>query len=97
MWVRMTYFRMDLANIEAARTFYNGEEISGVMRRQPGYRFNYLLESVDAPGEAISVSAWDSREAAEAYERSGVYEELIGRFGEYYVQPPELRNYEIPE
>jgi len=97
MWVRMTYFRMDLANIEAARAFYNGEEISGVMRQQPGYRFNYLLESVDVLGEAISVSAWDTREAAEAYERSGVYEEMLGRFGEYYLQPPELRSYKVPE
>jgi heme-degrading monooxygenase HmoA len=97
MWVRMTYFRMDLANSQAARAFYNGEEMSGVIRQQPGYRFNYLLESVDDPGEAISITAWDSREAAEAYERSGVYEEMLGRFGEYYVQPPVLRSYEVPE
>ena len=87
MWVRMTYFRMDLANSQAARAFYNGEDISGMIRQQPGYRFNYLLESVDDPGEAISITAWDSREDAEAYERSGVYEEMLGRLGEFYVRP----------
>jgi heme-degrading monooxygenase HmoA len=97
MWVRMTHFRLDPANRQAARAFYNGEQISGVMRQQPGYRFNYLLESVDAPGEAISVSVWDSREDADAYERSGVYEQMLERFGEYYVRPPELRSYEVPE
>jgi len=37
------------------------------------------------------------RSPAEAYERSGVYEERLKRFGEYYVQPPVLRSYEVPE
>jgi heme-degrading monooxygenase HmoA len=97
MWVRMTYFKMDPANSQAARSFYNGEDISGVMRQQPGYRFNYLLESVDAPGEAISVSAWESREYADAYEESGVYEQMLGRFAEYFIRPPELRTYEVLE
>jgi hypothetical protein len=43
------------------------------MRQQRGCPLqNYLLEPVDSPGEDISMTAWDSREEAEAYERSGV-------------------------
>lgn len=97
MWVRMTYLTIYTTNIEAARVFYYGEDISGVVRQQPGYRFNYLLESVEEPGEAISITAWDSREDAEAYESSGVYEEMLTRFGRFYARPPTLKNYEVPE
>ncbi len=97
MWVRMTYFKIDPANSQAARAFYNGEQISGAMRQQPGYRFNYLMESVDAPGEAISVSAWESLQEAQAYERSGVYEQMLSRFAEYFIRAPELRSYEVLE
>ena len=97
MFVRMTHTKIDTSKLDEARDFYNSEEVSGVLRQQPGYRFNHLLESVDAPGEGISLTAWDSREDAEAYERSGVYQELIGKFGEYFVEPPELKSYEVPE
>ena len=97
MFVRMIYAKMDPSKVSEARDFYNSEEISGAMRQQKGYRFNYLLESVDTPGEAISILAWDSREDAEAYEQSGVYQELIGRFRQYLVEPPELKIYEVPE
>jgi hypothetical protein len=45
MWVRMTYLTIYTTNIEAARVFYNEEDISGVIRRQAGYRFNYLRSS----------------------------------------------------
>lgn len=97
MFVRMTFTRMDPANIEAARTMYNSDEVSGVIRKQKGYRFHHLLTSVDKPGEGVSLTAWDSRENAEAYERSGIYKELIGKFGSYYTEPPQLRSYEVPE
>jgi heme-degrading monooxygenase HmoA len=94
---RMTYTKLDPSSVDEARDFYNSEEVSGAMRQQQGYRFNYLLESVDTPGEAISMTAWDSREDAEAYERSGVYQKLIGKFRQYFVEPPELKTYEVPD
>lgn len=68
--------KIDPSNIEEARAFYNGEEISGVIRKQKGYQFNYLLESIDNPGDAISISAWDSQADGEAYEQSGTYARL---------------------
>lgn len=97
VFVRMTYTKIEPSNMDEARDFYNSEEVSGVMRQQQGYRFNYLLESVDTPGEAISMTAWDSREDAEAYEQSGVYQELVGKFRQYFVEPPGLKTYEVPE
>ena len=96
-FVRMTFTKSDPACAEAARALYYRDEIRGVLERQKGHRFHYLLESVDAPGEGVSVTAWDSREDAEAYERSGAYEELVARFIHFYTGPARLGSYEVRE
>jgi heme-degrading monooxygenase HmoA len=86
VFVRMTFTKSDSDSLEAARTLYNSEEVSGVLERQRGHRFHHLLESVDVPGEGVSVTtSWDSREDAEAYERSGAYEELVAKFIHFYT------------
>ena len=95
MFVRMTFTQSDTASAEAARDPYNSEEVSGVLDRQKGHRFHYLLESVDVAGEGVSVTAWDSREDAEAYERSGAYEELVAKFLPFYTGPARLASYEV--
>ena len=82
---------------KAARTLYNSDEVSGVLDRQGGHRFHHLLESVDVPGEGVSVTAWDSREDAEAYERSGAYEELVAKFVPFYTGAARLASYEVRE
>ena len=97
MWVRMTYIKTDPASVDEVRDFYNSDEVSGVIRQQEGYRFHHLLESVDTPGEAISLTAWDSQEDAEAYEQSGTYKELVDKIRNYITAPPELRSYEVRE
>jgi heme-degrading monooxygenase HmoA len=97
MFVRMTFTKIDPASTEAARTLYNSEEVSGVLDRQKGHRFHYRLESADVPGEGVSVTAWDSREDAEAYEMSGAYEELVAMFTEFYTGSARLRSYEVHE
>ncbi len=70
-FVRMTFIKNDLDSLEAVKAVYNSDEVSGVLDRQEGHRFHYLLESVDDVTEAVSLTAWSSREDAEAYERSG--------------------------
>ncbi len=37
MWVRLTSVKIDPSDLEAASTLYYSDEISGVVRRQPGY------------------------------------------------------------
>ena len=98
MFVRMTFTKIDPASAEAAvRALYYRDEIRGVLARQKGHRFHHLLESVDVPGEGVSVTAWDSREDAEVYERSGAYEELVAKFRHFYTGPERLASYEVRE
>ena len=97
MFVRMTFTKIDPASAEAVRALYYRDEIWGVLDRQRGHRFHYLLESVDVPGEGVSVTAWDSREDAEAYEMSGAYEELVAMFVPFYTGAARLASYEVHE
>ena len=97
MFVRMTFTKIDPASAEAVRALYYRDEIWGVLDRQKGHRFHYLLESVDVAGEGVSVTAWDSSEDAEAYETSGAYEELVAKFRNFYTGPARLASYEAHE
>ena len=81
--------------MDEANALYNSEEVSGVISRQKGHRFHYLLTSVDDPKEGVSPSAWDGREDAEAYERSGTYEEFVGKFTSSHTEPAQLGSYEV--
>lgn len=74
---------------------YNSEEVAGVIRQQKGYRFHYLLQSADHPEEAISITAWDTPEDAEAYQE--VYAQLVERFRiqKLFTGPPVLKLYQV--
>ena len=97
MFVRMTFTESDPASAEAVRALYYRDEVWGVLARQRGHRFHHLLESADVPGEGVSVTAWDSREDAEAYEMSGAYEELGAKFRHFYTGPERLASYEMSD
>ena len=43
------------------------------------------------------MTAWDSREDAEAYEMSGAYEELVAKSRNFYTGPERLASYEVRE
>jgi heme-degrading monooxygenase HmoA len=103
MWVRLTFLKIEPADIDGARVLYQSEEISGAVRKQPGYRFHYLLESVERPGEVVSMTAWQTQAAAEAYEQTGLYGSLLERFSKWFAIPasegvvavPRLETYEV--
>jgi heme-degrading monooxygenase HmoA len=97
MFVRMNFTQSDPASAEAARALHYRDEIAGVLARQRGHRFHYLLESVDDATEGVFVTAWDSREDAEAYERSSAYEELADKFTYFHTGAARLSSYEVRE
>ena len=55
------------------------------------------MENVDDEGDDISITAWDTKEHADAYEASGIYKELVGKVAGWMTGPPELSTYEVKE
>lgn len=95
MWIRQVHFRMDSADAPAARKQYKDEAMLAVLTAQPGFRWVHLLESADTPGEYISLTAWDSRADAEAYDASGVYAQMKSNFTDWLIGETELKSYEV--
>ena len=52
------------------------EHCAPLMIKQPGCLSEKLLECVDAPGEFISYSEWDSEESIAAYLKSEAHQEI---------------------
>jgi heme-degrading monooxygenase HmoA len=51
---------------------------------------------MEEPTEGVTVTAWDSREDAEAYAaQSGPFKELLGKFERWHTRPAEVRTYEV--
>jgi heme-degrading monooxygenase HmoA len=90
----MTFVRFKPEKKEAARRLYNNEVIPTHKGRK-GLRFVHLMESRDNKEEGIAVTAWDTREDALAYEKSGDYEKLVGKFRYMFSGEPVLKSYQI--
>ena len=94
MYIRMTFVQLKPDKKEAARKLYNNEVIPAHKDRQ-GLRFVHLMESMDNRDEGITVTAWDTREDALAYEKSGDYQKQISKFKDFIEGEPELKSYQI--
>ena len=94
MVVRLVFGKIQTDKIKEFRKWYKTEDVPAV-KNQKGLRMLLLLESVDAPGEAVSLSIWDSNEDAEAYEKSGLYEKQVKKALTFLTEAPKLKSYEV--
>lgn len=76
MWVRIVSLKLRPGMSETFRQFYI-ERVIPVLHTIKGCRYAYLTENPARQNEAISVTTWDSRGDAEAYEQSGRFGELL--------------------
>jgi heme-degrading monooxygenase HmoA len=70
------------------------EQIIPALQDTKGCRYSYLMESMHQENEVISLSIWDSKEDALAYETGGDFEKLINKlrptFSQFYQWKMEL-------
>lgn len=94
MYVCMTFFKVKPGKMDELRNLYVNEVIP-VHKGHKGIRFVHLLECSDIKDEGISVTAWDTKADMQAYEMSGDYEKLVGKFKELFGDEPVLKTYEV--
>jgi hypothetical protein len=95
MFVRMTFNKDDPAAVEVAIAMYTSEEVSGVVRRQKGHQFHYLLRSADRPhAERLRdrVGQPGGRRSLRAQRR--LPGNSWGSSTTYHTEPSRLRSYE---
>lgn len=78
MVVRLTRFSISPENAQEAKSIYQQQVVPEV-KKQKGNTNVMLLEPTDGTDEFISITAWESKVDADAYESSGKYKELVGK------------------
>jgi heme-degrading monooxygenase HmoA len=92
MFVRLTFLNFLPGKADEAKRIYNSEIVS-VVKQQKGNLDCRLLEPVDQTHDYVSMTVWDSKEDADAYQTSGVYAQLVNRVREFYAKDPVLKVY----
>ena len=92
MVVRLTRFNLSPEKAgEAKRIYY--QEVVPEIKKQKGNTNVMLLEPTDGSNEYISVTVWEDKTDAEAYESSGKYKEMVDKIKGLLTDQPILRTY----
>lgn len=92
MYVRLTYVNFLPDKTEEAKRIYNNE-IAPVVKRQKGNLDCRILEPVDKADDYISLTSWDNKEDAEAYDSNGTYKQLVDSIRRFFSKEPVLKVY----
>lgn len=90
MIVRLTSFNVSPEQSEEVKKIYN-QEVVPELKKQQGHVNVMLLEPIEST-EFISLTAWQNKADADAYESSGKYKELVGKI-KGLIGAPVLKSY----
>ena len=91
MVVRLTRFSVSPEKAQDATNIYH-REVAPEVKKQKGNSNVMLLEPTDGSNEFVSITGWENKADAEAYESSGKYKELVGKI-EGLIGQPDLKTY----
>jgi len=75
LYIRILSVKLQPGKTEEFASIYQ-KEILPVLRNVTGCRYAFLTEGVEERNEVISLTIWDSKEAADIYENSGLFQKL---------------------
>ncbi len=78
LYVRIFSVKLQEGKIDECRHFYR-KEVLPALRQTRGCQFAFLVENLHDENEVISVTIWDSKKDADAYENSGLFDELLNK------------------
>ena len=93
MFARITTTQMKTDKMDDAIRLYKESVVTSI-KSQKGFRGIYLLSDFKT-GKSLSISMWDSEEDAVATEKSGYYQEQLGKFKDFFTAPPSQEGYEV--
>jgi heme-degrading monooxygenase HmoA len=92
MFVRLTFIKFSPEAVDEAKRVYKQEVIPAV-RKQKGNVNIRLLEPTERSDDFISLTEWETKADAEAYDASGLYKQLVNRLKEYFTKTAVLKTY----
>jgi heme-degrading monooxygenase HmoA len=79
-------------NLEHAKRIYH-DEVVPVIKKQKGNIDCRLLEPIEKNDDYISLTTWETKADADAYNSSGVYRELVEKVRKDFAKDPVLKVY----
>jgi heme-degrading monooxygenase HmoA len=80
--------------VQEAKRIYR-EEIVPVVLKQKGVIDIQLLEPVDQTDDYISLTQWNTKADADAYESSGTYKKLVAKLESFFTKQPVLKVFNV--
>ena len=94
MYVRLVFCKFSPASMQEAIRIYK-EEIVPVLLKQRGIIDVQLLEPENQAEDYISMSHWETKADADAYESSGTFRKLVAKLESFFAKQPVLKVYNI--
>jgi len=90
MHLRFVHLKVKEGRFHDLRRFYD-ERVIPAMQATKGCLFASLLQPTDNDDEFVSMTLWSSQGRAEAYERSGLYDQLLDDSDDFLAEASEWR------
>ena len=85
MYIRIVSMKIQEGKLDEFKELYHNKVIPALKSTQ-GCRHVFLSQSIEEENEFISVTIWDNKQCADAYEASGKFAELVGKLQETFSQ-----------
>jgi heme-degrading monooxygenase HmoA len=95
MWLNITSAKVAPESAAKAVEILSLEESRQPFRTAPGFRFLYVVESTENPGEMLSISFWDTEEEGQAFYGSDEYRQVVGGIANLLIARPERHFYTV--
>jgi heme-degrading monooxygenase HmoA len=92
MIVRLTFLSFLPQNLEQGKRIFF-EQVVPVVRKQKGNIDCRLLEPIEKNDEYISMTTWETKADADAYNASGIYAQLVDKVRKHFAKDPVLKLY----
>jgi|SRR5947209_5431132 len=92
MFVRLTSLKFSPESIAEVKRIYM-QDVVPVVSKLKGNMGIVLLEPVDKADDFVSISRWNTKADADAYESDGLYKSMVGKVASFLTKEPVLRSY----
>lgn len=95
MWLNITSAKCAPENAGKAVEILDRVESRQPFQNAPGFRFLYVVESTDMPGEMLAISFWDTEAEGQAFYSSDEYRRVVGGIADLLIARPERHTYTV--
>jgi len=93
MFARLTIVQVKAGAMDEVLKIY-GDHVVPSAKGQKGYK-GILMLTDRKTGKGISITLWENEQDAVANEKTGYYQQQVGRFKDYFAEPPVQEGYEV--